>query len=104
MSRLARVETFVFRCPIDNPVRTSFGVMTERVGVFVRAEDADGAHGWGEVWANFPAASAEHRARVLDDVVAPRYLGRAIDDPWAVWAEGDCWSADAQARPYHRSR
>ena len=89
MSRLARVESFVFRCPIAHPVRTSFGVMTERVGVFVRAEDADGVHGWGEIWANFPAASAEHRALLLDGVIAPRYLGRAIDDPVALWAEGE---------------
>lgn len=89
MSRLARVESFVFRCPIATPVRTSFGVMTERVGVFVRAEDADGAHGWGEIWANFPAASAEHRALLLESVIAPRTLGQSIDDPAAVWAEGE---------------
>ena len=89
MSRLARVESFVFRCPIASPVRTSFGVMSERVGVFVRAEDADGAYGWGEIWANFPAASAEHRALLLDSVIAPRYLGQSIDDPAAVWAEGE---------------
>ncbi len=89
MSTLARVETFTFRCPIASPVRTSFGVMTERVGVFVRAVDTEGAHGWGEIWCNFPSASAEHRALLLDGVVAPRYLGGVVDDPAAIWAEGE---------------
>ena len=89
MSRLARVQTLTFRCPIDTPVRTSFGTMTERVGVFVRAEDDAGAHGWGEIWCNFPSASAEHRALMLDQIVAPRLLGRNIDDPAALWAELD---------------
>jgi L-alanine-DL-glutamate epimerase-like enolase superfamily enzyme len=89
MSTLARVESSTFRCPIATPVRTSFGTMTERVGVFVRAEDTDGAHGWGEIWSNFPAASAEHRALLLDTVIAPRYLGTNIADPAAIWAEGE---------------
>ena len=40
---LARVEAHVFRTPIREPVRTSFGTMTERAAVFVRAEDSDGA-------------------------------------------------------------
>lgn len=87
MSVLARVETFTFRCPIEVPVRTSFGTMTERAGVFVRVEDADGGHGWGEVWCNFPAAAAEHRAQLVDTVIAPRLLGREVGDPAALWHE-----------------
>jgi L-alanine-DL-glutamate epimerase-like enolase superfamily enzyme len=86
---LARVEAHVFRATIKEPVRTSFGMMAERVAVFVRVEDSDGAHGWGEVWSNFPTASAEHRALLFADIVAPRALGRSIDDPAALWAEID---------------
>ncbi|MFI4998553.1 MAG: mandelate racemase/muconate lactonizing enzyme family protein [Reyranellales bacterium] len=86
---LARVEAQVFRAPIKEPVRTSFGTMTERVAVFVRVEDSDGAHGWGEVWSNFPTASAEHRALLFADIVAPRALGKVLDDPIALWAEID---------------
>ena len=89
MGILRRVETFTFRCPIAVPVRTSFGVMTERVGVFVRVEDGDGAHGWGEVWSNFPSASAEHRALLLDGVIAPRFLGREVGKPVALWGEAE---------------
>lgn len=83
---LARVEAHVFRAPIAEPVRTSFGTMTERVAVFVRAEDSDGARGWGEIWCNFPNASAEHRALLFADIVAPQVLGRPVDDPVALWA------------------
>lgn len=86
---LARVEAHVFRTPIKEPVRTSFGTMTERVAVFVRAEDSDGARGWGEIWCNFPNAAAEHRALLFADIVAPRALGKPLDDPVALWAEID---------------
>ena len=86
---LARVEAHVFHAPIKEPVRTSFGTMSERVAVFVRVEDSDGARGWGEVWSNFPTASAEHRALLFADIVAPRALGKSLDDPVALWAKID---------------
>jgi L-alanine-DL-glutamate epimerase-like enolase superfamily enzyme len=86
---LARVAAHVFRVPIDRPIRTSFGTMSERVAVFVRAEDSEGAHGWGEIWSNFPTASAEHRALLLGEIVAPRALGKAIDDPVGLWSQID---------------
>ena len=86
---LARVEAHVFHAPIKEPVRTSFGTMSERVAVFVRIEDSDGARGWGEIWSNFPTASAEHRALLFADIVAPRALGKSLDDPAALWAEID---------------
>jgi D-galactarolactone cycloisomerase len=86
---LARVEAHVFHTPIAEPIRTSFGTMTERVAVFVKAEDSDGAHGWGEIWSNFPTASAEHRALLFADIVAQRVLGKSLDDPVALWSELD---------------
>ena len=89
MATLARVEAHVFRTPIKDPVRTSFGTMTERVAVFVSAEDSDGARGWGEIWCNFPNAAAEHRALLFADIVAPRALGKPVDDPVALWGEID---------------
>ena len=86
---LAKVEAHVFRAPIQEPVRTSFGTMAERVAVFVKVEDSDGARGWGEIWSNFPTASAEHRALLFADIVAPRALGKSLNDPMALWAEID---------------
>ena len=87
ISTLARVEAHVFRVPIKDPVRTSFGTMTERAAVFVKAEDSDGARGWGEIWCNFPNAAAEHRALIFADIVAARALGKPLDNPVALWGE-----------------
>lgn len=78
---LARIEAFVFRCPIATPVRTSFGTMHDRPAVFVRVEDRDGAAGWGEIWCNFPSCGAEHRAKLVDTVMAPLLTSRAFDGP-----------------------
>lgn len=83
--RLATVRAHVFRCPIDTPVVTSFGVMRERPMVLVRAQDADGAVGWGEIWCNFPAVGAEHRARLVANVLAPLIEGEAFPDPVTAW-------------------
>lgn len=79
--RPARLEAHVFRCPIETPVRTSFGTMRDRPALFVRVEDDEGAFGWGEVWCNFPACGAEHRARLLETVMAPLLAGRRFDGP-----------------------
>src|SRR5690606_35826847 len=56
-----------------------FGEMRDRPAVLVRVEDRDGAHGWGEVWCNFPACGAEHRARLVESVLAPRLLGTRFE-------------------------
>ncbi|WP_311030146.1 mandelate racemase/muconate lactonizing enzyme family protein [Mesorhizobium koreense] len=85
--RLARVEAMVFRVPISTPVVTSFGTMTDRPAVVVRIEDTDGAVGWGEVWCNFPNVGAEHRARMLENYVAPLLLTRPWPDPIAAFFE-----------------
>lgn len=88
-STLARVEAHVFRTPIREPVRTSFGTMTERAAAFVCVEDSDGARGWGEIWCNFPNAAAEYRARLFADIVAPLAFGKSLDDPATLWGEID---------------
>jgi D-galactarolactone cycloisomerase len=89
----ARIEAFVFRCPIATPVRTSFGTMHDRPAVFVRVEDHDGATGWGEVWCNFPSCGAEHRAKLIDTVMAPLLASRAFDGP----AEAFDWLTERTA-------
>lgn len=86
---MARAEAHVFRTPIKEPVRTSFGIMTERAAAFVCVEDSDGARGWGEIWCNFPNAAAEYRARLFADIVAPLALGKRLDDPAALWGSID---------------
>ncbi|WP_427911551.1 mandelate racemase/muconate lactonizing enzyme family protein [Ramlibacter sp. MMS24-I3-19] len=91
--QLARLEAFVFRCPIATPVRTSFGTMHDRPAVYVRAEDVDGAVGWGEIWCNFPSCGAEHRARLLQTVMAPLAVGRSFTGP----AEAFDWLTERTA-------
>lgn len=49
MIDIAAVESFVFRYPLQMPVRTSFGTMHGRPMVLVSIRDQDGFVGWGEV-------------------------------------------------------
>jgi D-galactarolactone cycloisomerase len=92
-SAIRRLAAHVFRCPIARPVRTSFGVMHDRPMVLVEAEAADGLVGWGEIWCNFPAVGAEHRARLVESVFAPLVVGREVHDPAAVFRELDAKTA-----------
>jgi D-galactarolactone cycloisomerase len=79
------VQAFCFRYPLSTPVVTSFGRMLNRPAVFVRVEDEDGAIGWGEVWSNFPSNGAEHRARLVNEVLAPAAAGVAISEPSQIF-------------------
>ncbi len=83
---LRRLEALVYRYPVARPVATSFGVMHDRPALFVRAEDSDGCIGWGEVWCNFPSVGAEHRARLIEQVLAPWIVGQPCAAPREVFA------------------
>lgn len=78
---LRSVQAFCYRYPLSTPVVTSFGRMLNRPAVFVRVEDGDGHAGWGEVWSNFPSTGAEHRARLVNEVLAPALTGFAASQP-----------------------
>ncbi len=78
---LKKLEVAVKRHPLDTPVRTSFGVMTSRPAVFVRVTDASGIVGYGEIWCNFPACGAEHRAALFATEVAPRVKDISFASP-----------------------
>jgi len=80
-----RIECWVFRAPIAKPVAAAVGSMGNRPAVFVRVAADDGAWGWGEVFCNFPPVGAEHRARLLREIVAPLVAGGPSDQPGAVW-------------------
>lgn len=87
MITIAHVEPMVFRAPVETPVVTSFGVMRDRPTVFVRVVDAEGREGWGEAWCNFPSVGAEHRARLIREVLAPFVEGRSWEEPGDVYRE-----------------
>lgn len=78
---IARVDVWCYRVPIANRVVTSFGAMTSRPAVFVRLQDSDGAFGWGEIFANWPAAGAEHRVRLLVEDISDLILGQIFAQP-----------------------
>lgn len=83
--RIRKLEALLFRAPIEEPLRTSFGVLTNRPALLVRAEDADGAVGWGEVWCAFPPCGAEHRAALIDTLLAPAVTGEDWESPAAAF-------------------
>jgi L-alanine-DL-glutamate epimerase-like enolase superfamily enzyme len=75
------VRAFCYRYPLKTPVETSFGRMLDRPAVFVRIEDGDGCVGWGETWSNFPSVGAEHRARIINEIIAPAVQGFVAAEP-----------------------
>lgn len=84
---LRSIEPMVYRVPLKTPVQTSFGVMHDRPALLLRVTDQDGAEGWGEVWCNFPAVGAEHRARLVGSVLAPLATGTAWRAPSAMFRD-----------------
>ncbi|MCB2056074.1 MAG: mandelate racemase/muconate lactonizing enzyme family protein [Geminicoccaceae bacterium] len=83
---IAAIELFYLRAPIDEPVVSSIGRFTARQSLLVRLGAEDGAHGWGEIWCNFPEWGGAHRARLVEQTLGAWYLGRPSDDPPALWA------------------
>src|SRR5437868_9752426 len=75
------VQAFCYRYPLVTPVVTSFGRVLNRPAGFVRVEDEDGFAGFGEVWCNFPATGAEHRTRLINELLAPALVGRKEAEP-----------------------
>lgn len=83
---IRKIEPFVFRAPLQTPVQTSFGLMHDRPMLLVRVTDRDGGFGWGEVWCNFPAVGAEHRARLVTSIFEPLLTARNFADPSEAFA------------------
>ena len=76
---IERVEAVCFRVPVKVPVATSFGVMRDRPAVFVKLTAQDGVFGWGEIFANWPAAAAEHRAQLLVQDICDLVVGARVN-------------------------
>jgi D-galactarolactone cycloisomerase len=85
--KIRAVECFVLRAPIAKPVRSALGTLSERPGLLVRVEADSGAVGWGEVWCNFPVCGAQHRANLIDKVLAPVITARPFHEPVEIYAE-----------------
>ena len=78
---IEKATSIVLRSPIETPVQTSFGTMTDRPAVYLILEDTQGNQGIGEIWCNFPGCGAEHRARLLDSAILPVLIGHEFSSP-----------------------
>lgn len=85
MPKIREIEAFAYRVPLARPVQTSFGKMRDRPAVLLRLTDASGVHGWGEVFCNWPAAGAEHRARLVLEDLADLVFADAWDGAPALF-------------------
>ena len=74
---ITKLDIYAFRAEIANPVVTSFGSIPSRATVLIRIEDQDGAHGWGEIWGNFPTITTEYRAKLAATLLPGKLLGVA---------------------------
>lgn len=83
---IAKLEIRAFRAEIPNPVVTSFGSIPSRATVLLRVEDSDGAHGWGEIWGNFPTITTEYRANLAAWMLPSHLIGTTVTDPGAFTA------------------
>jgi L-alanine-DL-glutamate epimerase-like enolase superfamily enzyme len=83
--QIARIETFLYRAEVREVIKTSFGSIPRRSALLLRIEDTDGAHGWGEVWCNFPPYSADNKMRLMETVVGPAALRGEFDDAADAW-------------------
>ena len=83
--RIARIETFLYRAEVREPVKASFGSMQHRSALLLRVQDTAGAHGWGEIWCNFPPYSADNKARLMETVVAPAAFAGQYNDAAEAW-------------------
>ena len=85
--KIRKLQAFCYRYPLTTPVVTSFGRMTSRPAVFVRVADDDGFVGWGEAWCNFPSTGAEHRARLINEVLAPNTINVEASEPSEIFGK-----------------
>ena len=84
--RIASIEAFSFRVPVQMPIKVAFGTFRDRPFVLVRITDDEGVQGWGEIWANWPAVGAEHRARLAIDF-GERLVGQTFESPAAFFRQ-----------------
>lgn len=78
---LTRATIYHFRHELPVPIPTVMGPMTARPALLVRIEDAEGAHGWGEIWCNFPPDGDFHRARLASRLLPAALAGMTADTP-----------------------
>ena len=79
--KITAIRIVILGTEIEEPVRTSFGMMTHRHAILVEVRTDEGLSGWGESWSNFPTWSHFERIHTIGDGLAPLLLG---EDPLEV--------------------
>ena len=85
MININKIQSYLFKYPIKEPVITSFGFMKDRPMLLVKVMDKEGIYGWGEVWCNFPSVGAEHRFKLIESVFIPLLLNKKFQNPKKIF-------------------
>ena len=78
--KIRNAQVHHLQVPIENPVRTSFGVMDSRHAVFLTIEEQSGLRGIGESWVNFPHWAPWERVIAFERAFIPYLTGRDVPD------------------------
>lgn len=84
--KIAKVETFVLKSPLDEPFAFSQGWVKQRVATLVRISTDNGLVGWGEAFAQGLEAP-EIAVSVIEHALKPEIMGRNPLDTQVIWHE-----------------
>lgn len=82
--KIVSLDAFLFRSPLAKPRINSFGKMTHRSALIVRLTDGNGVQGWGECFANWPAFGADHRYKIITEILSPLIEQKIFESPFAL--------------------
>jgi len=86
--KITDIKLIELRCPLEAPIKMSFGLRTERRHLFVKVLTDKGIEGIGETWTNFPHWAVDERKITLKNLT-PFFIGLDPLDINKVWAEID---------------
>jgi D-galactarolactone cycloisomerase len=90
--KITEITTHVLRTPLgDQRFYSSQASFPERNSMLVRVTTDDGLVGWGEGGQYGPAAPV---TAIIDEVFAPKLLGRSAHEPVCVWEDLYAFSRD----------
>jgi D-galactarolactone cycloisomerase len=78
---IVALDAFHFQVPLEIPRINAFGKMTHRPALVVRLRDEDGTEGWGECFSNWPSFAAEHRYKIISEIMSPLLVGQIAGSP-----------------------
>lgn len=79
------VRTITLSCPLDKPVETSFGKMTDRTNMLILIDTDKGFTGIGETWVNYPHWAADERRITVQKGLRPLLIGEDPENISFLW-------------------